>query len=206
MDAIGTVRGPDTTGVFVAPVRKTTGGIATAVAAVSVQVSIGGKTTRIVSNITVSGGYRVVGTLRQADSPLVCKGTVAALVGDSVEATVMPGANGSYTVTNIKNTKTTFSGVRVPGVDIQVAVAIAPDVFHADTGTSNVQGDLITVNFSGWTKIGACSMGGPVLGGDTTDDARAGVTFDTGTFVDGVRKNLKSDPGDLPFTWVVTEL
>ncbi len=204
--SVGTVKGTGTSGVYSAPSQKLAGGMGTAVVAVSVQVNIRGKRTQLITDVTVSDGYHIVGTFRQTNSSLVCGGTVAGLVTDSVDATVTPGADGLYTVTKIKNTATTFSGVRVPGVDIHVNVEHAPDVFRADQGTADILGSRITVRLTGVGTVGICSMGGPVLASGATSDARASVTFNTGKFVNGVQKNLPSDSGTLRFTWVVTAL
>jgi hypothetical protein len=204
--AVGTVTGANTSGVYTAPAHRVLDQAGTSVSAVSVQVDVRGKRTQLVADVTIGDGYHLVGTFRQTNSPLVCTGTVAAVVTDSIEATVTPGADGLYTVTNIKNTTTTFSGVRVPGVDIAVTVVHAPDVFRADQGTSDVLGDLITARFTGVGTVGTCSLGGPVLITGATSDARAGVTFNTGKFTSGVQKKLPSDPGTLRFTWVVTAL
>ena len=203
--SVGTVKGTGTDGVYAAPAQKLED-IASSVAAVSVQVNVRGKRTQLITDITVSDGYHVVGTFRQTNSALVCGGTVASVVTDSVEATVTPGTDGLYTVTSIKNTATTFSGVRVPGVNIQVTVEHAPDVFRADQGTADILGTRITVRLTGVGTVGICSLGGPVLASGATSDARASVTFNTGKFVNGVQKKLSSDPGTLRFTWVVTAL
>jgi hypothetical protein len=147
--------------------------------------------------------YDVVGSFQQKDSPYVCKGTVAALVTDGIEATVTRTGSGLYTVSAVKNSKTTYSDVRVPGVDIDLTVRKAPEVFDADGGTATAQGNLITVAFTGKRLPGSCSLGGPVLGGADTQDTRIGFAFSTKKFVDDQQTKLSSNIGDLHFTWVV---
>jgi hypothetical protein len=202
---LGTVKGDAESAVYTAPARKPTAG--KSVVQVSVVASVRGKKTLLVANITITGGYHVTGSFKDANSGLVCAGTVSASVTDTVEFSLTPSADGSFTVTDIKNATTKYAAPKVPYVAIRPVVRKQPDIFFADSGSVEAGGssDLVTVALDGKSTLGVCYFGGQVLGIGATDPDRTGLAFYTSKFVGGIQKNIPEDTGFKHWTWTVTE-
>jgi hypothetical protein len=204
--ATGTVRGNGESAVYTAPAKRPAG-TGRSVVAVSVEAQIRGKRTLLVANVTITSGYRVVGSFKQAASELVCSGAISSSVSDTVEFSVTPAAGDSFTVSSIKNSTTKFTQPKVPVVALRATVVKAPEIFTAQDGAVEAAAgqDLITVAVNGTTTLGACSFGGQILGTGQTESNRTGLAFYTNKFVGGKQTNIPEDTGFQHWTWVVTE-
>lgn len=204
----GLVSGNKLAGVYTAPATKPAGPSPTVVA-VSVKVKNSKGTVQISAVVTILTGYHIVGKFTEKKSPLVCAGTVAALVSDAVSLDLVLTGENVYTAMNIKNFDTVYSGVSVPIVGFGVTVKTPPDVFKADKAEGNLLSDtqLVSVALNGSNTIGVCGIAGipiPTTGQTSGDDT--GFSFYTSNFFGtGVQKNLKSDIGRTGWLWTVTE-
>jgi hypothetical protein len=148
-----------------------------------------------------------VGSFKQAHSYLVCAGAVASLT-DTVEFQVTPGDDGTFTVTNIKNSPTVVGPLDPPGGGwLTVSVVSPPDILLATGGKVDVSGDLVIVNLSGSLVMGSCKFTNKVAsvtGPGQSNPGYATAEFYTNKFVDGTQTGV---PTPYVFwTWIVTEL
>ena len=203
--AFGLVEGNSGSGVYTAPSKKP----AKPIVAVSAQaVSASGKTVLLVSTVTViGGGYRVKGTVKVTDSPMMCPGAITPSISDTVEFSVKPGDDGTLKVVDIKNSASIAEPpkipVAVPGVS--VSYVTAPELFDATSGGVAATNEQVTISLTGTAVIGTCKftgVGQATPPGETVE-ASAGTSFDVAGFVDGQQKG-KADPS-LPWDWTITE-
>jgi hypothetical protein len=215
--AAGTVTGNSASGVFTAPAKKPAGAGGKSTVAVSVEARVRGGKTLLVANVTiVDGGYKVTGSYSENNSQMVCAGAISALVTDTVEFTLAPTDSGSFTVTNIKNSKTEFKPPTLPVAGLlTVAAKTPPDVLLATGGTVDVSDSLqlVTVNLSGSSTLGICTLSdksGSITGTGGTSDSSARVEFYMDRFVGGTQVGIDDSKGyadpSSPWAWVVTEL
>ena len=203
--AFGLVEGTSGSGVYTAPSKKP----AKPIVAVSAQaVSASGTTVLLASNVTIiGGGYRVKGTVKVTDSPVMCPGAITPSISDTVEFSVKPGDDGTLKVVDIKNTKSVAEAPKLPVAvpNVSVSYVSAPELFDATSGGVAATNELVTISLTGTTTIGTCKFTGT---GSTTPpgapfEASAGTSFEVAGFVDGLQKG-KPD-ASLPWDWTITE-
>jgi hypothetical protein len=203
--AFGLVAGDSGSGVYTAPSKKP----ARPTVAVSAQaVSASGKTVLLVSNVTIiGGGYRVKGTVKATDSPVMCPGAITPSISDTVEFSVTPGDDGTLKVVDIKNTASIVEPpklpVEVPG--LSVSYVSAPELFDATSGGVAATNEQVTISLTGTATIGTCKFSGVgvTIPPGAPIAASAGTSFEVAGFVNGQQKG-KPDP-NLPWDWTITE-
>ena len=160
--------------------------------------------------------YRVVGSFQEANSYVACAGAVSPLITDTVEFTVTLTGDGASTVTDFKNSKTTFKALTTPvpvstraGGVLRVRVKSDPEILDATRGTVKLgpDHDPVKVVVAGVYTLGICEFydrTGRRLSEGATFDTDVGTTFDTTKFVGGTQEG--SSDLALGWTWVITSL
>jgi hypothetical protein len=205
----GLVKGGTSSAVYTAPATQPSGPRPTVVA-VSVQVKTAKGTKLISAVVTILTGYHVVAKFKELKSGLVCAGTVAASVTDSLSFDLVLTGENTYSLTNLKNVDSAWSGVRVPvvGYGVTVKAKPRPDVFKATDGSASLLSDtqLVSVGLNGDITIGTCMIAGAIATTGQTSGESLGFSFYTSNFFNGrAQTNLKSDHGRDGWLWTVTE-